>query len=61
MRAASCRAALAFLLAGAPKGFAQTEVYPARQIRMITSLAPGSSGDRLARTFADQLGVQIKQ
>ncbi len=61
MRAASCRAALAFLLVGAPQGFAQTEVYPARQIRMITSLAPGSSGDRLARTFADQLGVQIKQ
>ncbi|MEQ1772882.1 MAG: tripartite tricarboxylate transporter substrate binding protein [Burkholderiales bacterium] len=40
---------------------AQSEVYPARGVRLISSLAPGSSGDRLARTFADQLGVQIKQ
>jgi tripartite-type tricarboxylate transporter receptor subunit TctC len=36
-------------------------VYPARGVRLISSLAPGSSGDRLARTFADQLGVQINQ
>lgn len=38
-----------------------SETYPARQIRLVTSLAPGSSGDRLARTFADQLGEQVKQ
>ncbi|HTD90703.1 MAG TPA: tripartite tricarboxylate transporter substrate-binding protein, partial [Burkholderiales bacterium] len=37
------------------------DAYPARAIRLVASLAPGSSGDRLARTFADQLGVQIRQ
>lgn len=40
---------------------AQSEVYPARQVRLVASLAPGSSGDRLARNFAEQLGAQIKQ
>jgi tripartite-type tricarboxylate transporter receptor subunit TctC len=56
-------AALVLTLASISPALAQTagEVYPARPIRMVTSLAAGSSGDRLARTFADQLGVQIKQ
>lgn len=37
------------------------EAYPARPVRLVASLAPGSSGDRLARTFAEQLATQIKQ
>ena len=51
------------LMAFASGAIAQSasETYPARQIRLVTSLAPGSSGDRLARTFAEQLGEQVKQ
>ena len=52
---------IAALALGVSATHAQTEVYPARPVRLVTSLAPGSSGDRLARTFADQLGTQIKQ
>ena len=47
--------------AGAVQAQTTGEQYPARPLRLVTSLAPGSSGDRLARTFADQLGTQIKQ
>jgi len=60
MRRASCWFAAAALV-WAHTAAAQTETYPARPIRLVTSLAAGSSGDRLARTFADQLSVQIKQ
>src|SRR5688572_28606858 len=56
-KAALLLAAWASGAAAQPAG----ETFPARPIRLITSLAPGSSGDRLARTFADQLGTQIKQ
>ena len=49
------------LFASAAAAQTATEVYPARGVRLIASVAPGSSGDRLARNFADQLGVQIKQ
>jgi tripartite-type tricarboxylate transporter receptor subunit TctC len=41
---------------------AQTDVFPARQpVRLVSSLGAGSSGDRMARTFADQLAVNLKQ
>ena len=46
------RVALSLMLAAADTAgiaHAQTEVYPARQLRLVASLAPGSSGDRLAR------------
>jgi tripartite-type tricarboxylate transporter receptor subunit TctC len=49
-------------LAFAAHAAAQSEAYPARQpVRLVSSLAPGSSGDRLARTFADQLSARIQQ
>jgi tripartite-type tricarboxylate transporter receptor subunit TctC len=55
--------ALIFSVASAVPAVAQTanDNYPVRPIRLVTSLAAGSSGDRLARTFADQLGVHVKQ
>ena len=39
----------------------QGELYPGKPVRLVSSLAPGSSGDRLARNFAEQLSAQIKQ
>lgn len=64
MRYRSIRAALAaalFVYAQAVFAQATSEAYPAKPVRLVTSLAPGSSGDRLARGFADQLGAQVKQ
>ena len=58
------RVALPLMLAAAGtagSAHAQTEVYPARQVRLVASLAPGSSGDTLTRNFAGRLGAQIKQ
>ncbi|HTE14082.1 MAG TPA: tripartite tricarboxylate transporter substrate-binding protein, partial [Burkholderiales bacterium] len=64
LRFVATAVAAAALVWGAPAvTYAQAtgEGYPARAIRLVTSLAAGSSGDRLARTFADQLGAQIRQ
>jgi tripartite-type tricarboxylate transporter receptor subunit TctC len=40
---------------------AQSDAYPAKPVRIINSLAAGSSGDRLNRQLADALGQRLKQ
>lgn len=54
------RAFLAATLAAAA-GPVRAQAYPAKPIRMIVPLAPGSTADIVARTFGEELGKALGQ
>jgi tripartite-type tricarboxylate transporter receptor subunit TctC len=56
------RAALAaFALAAASPGFAQTQPWPARPVRMVIPFPPGGTLDTVGRLLAQKLGDQLGQ
>ncbi|BEP51626.1 MULTISPECIES: Bug family tripartite tricarboxylate transporter substrate binding protein [Variovorax] len=56
------RAALAALaLAAASPGFAQTQPWPARPVRMVIPFPPGGTLDTVGRLLAQKLGDQLGQ
>uniref|UniRef100_C5CZG4 Tripartite tricarboxylate transporter substrate binding protein n=1 Tax=Variovorax paradoxus (strain S110) TaxID=543728 RepID=C5CZG4_VARPS len=56
------RAALAALaLAAASSGFAQTQPWPARPVRMVIPFPPGGTLDTVGRLLAQKLGDQLGQ
>ncbi|KLN57366.1 Bug family tripartite tricarboxylate transporter substrate binding protein [Variovorax paradoxus] len=56
------RAALAaFALAAASSGFAQTQPWPARPVRMVIPFPPGGTLDTVGRLLAQKLGDQLGQ
>ncbi|MFZ5780487.1 MAG: Bug family tripartite tricarboxylate transporter substrate binding protein [Pseudomonadota bacterium] len=54
-------ASLAAASGAAASGAARADSWPAKSIRMIVPLAPGSTADIVARLFADELGKALGQ
>ena len=54
------RAAVALLLVGSTAAFAQTD-YPAKPIKVVVTVAPGSASDTVARRLGEQVGKTVGQ